>query len=204
MSPLESGRTLQTWRLNKEALDKLLAALDPDRDRAGELYEKIRSKLMDFFRFNGRPDCEDLVDQTLDRVARRLSEQADVQHFMSFVRGVARNLLLESHRKNKNISSIEEVPAPFWDRAGEDREAEAEAAETMRCLEQCSQMLPEDERNLIREYYQYDRRQKIDNKQRLADAAGLSVETLRVKAFRIRKRLQKCVFTCTQRAFPAK
>ncbi len=196
MSPKEPGRSFQPWRLTQEALDKLLAALDPDRDRAGELYEKIRSKLTDFFRFNGRPDCDDLVDEALDRVARRLTEQNDVEHFMPFIRGVARLVLMESVRKTRNLASIEEVPAFVWDRAGKDPAAEAESAAVTRCLEQCTQKLSADERGLIGEYYQYDRRQKIDNNQRLAESLGISVETLRVKAFRIRQRLQKCVFAC--------
>jgi RNA polymerase sigma factor (sigma-70 family) len=204
MSPMEPGRTLPTWHLTREALDRLLAALDPDRDRAGERYQKIRSKLMDFFRFNGRPDCDDLVDEVLDRVARRLSEQNDVQHLMSFVSGVARNVLKESFKKTRKLVSIEETPAPVWDRSGKDPAKDAESAETMRCLEQCARKLSAEDGKLILEYYQDNRRQKIENRQKLAESAGVSVETLRVRAYRIRTQLRECVNVCTGAHFPVK
>jgi hypothetical protein len=36
----------EKWVLTREAFERLLAWLDPDRERAGQKYEKIRQKLV--------------------------------------------------------------------------------------------------------------------------------------------------------------
>src|SRR5438105_4555793 len=96
------------WVLTKDAFEKFLATLDPDLDRAGELYLQISSKLTTFFRCDGCLECEDLVDETLDRVMRR-SGEVEVQNLMAFIRGVARKVASEAHKKDKKISSLEET-----------------------------------------------------------------------------------------------
>ena len=57
-----------TWALSQEAFDRLLAWLDPDRDRAGERYEEIRRKLIGIFLRRGCSTAEDLTDEAINRV----------------------------------------------------------------------------------------------------------------------------------------
>ena len=64
------------------------------------------------------------------------------------------------------------------------------------CLERCLAALPADARTLILEYYQDQRRQKIDRRVRLAAQLGLSANALRSRAQRVRDRLERCVRTC--------
>jgi len=60
--------------LSPEAFEKLLAALGPGREQAGETYERIRQRLLRFFEWR-RADCpEDLTDRTIDRVGKRLED----------------------------------------------------------------------------------------------------------------------------------
>src|SRR5262245_29135467 len=63
------------WTLTQEAFDKLLATLDEDRERAGEIYLEIRSNLVRFFEWRGCPFPEDHADETFNRVAKRAEEE---------------------------------------------------------------------------------------------------------------------------------
>ncbi len=62
------------WALTPEAFDTLLACLDRDRDRAAEKYEEIRNALITFFEHRGCLSPEEYADETINRVARRISE----------------------------------------------------------------------------------------------------------------------------------
>src|SRR5215510_16166620 len=60
--------------LRQEDFDRLLDWLDTDRERAGLTYEKIRWRLVAILASRGCLTPEDLADETIDRVARRLPE----------------------------------------------------------------------------------------------------------------------------------
>jgi hypothetical protein len=51
---------------------------------------------------------------------------------------------------------------------------------------------------MIKHYYTADKRAKIDLRQQLAVEFGVSLNTLRVRALRIREKLQACVEQCLQ------
>src|SRR5437868_5161996 len=86
------------WTLTREAFEQLLAALDPDRERAGLRYENIRRKLIEFFEARGSNSPADNADETINRVARRLDEGERVQDLSAYFYGVARLLLKETLR----------------------------------------------------------------------------------------------------------
>src|SRR5215510_3967797 len=52
--------------------DRLLLWLDPNPEQAGELYERIRWRLIAILASRGCRDAEELADETIDRVARRV------------------------------------------------------------------------------------------------------------------------------------
>src|SRR5204862_7021675 len=58
--------------LRQEDFDLLLHWLDPDRDRAASLYERIRWRLIAILASRGCPEAEELADETIDRVSRRV------------------------------------------------------------------------------------------------------------------------------------
>src|SRR5438093_11989261 len=62
--------------LKQDEFDQLLGWLDPDRERAGHLYEKIRWRLIAILASRGCSQAEELADETIDRVSRRV---ADIQ-----------------------------------------------------------------------------------------------------------------------------
>jgi DNA-directed RNA polymerase specialized sigma24 family protein len=180
----------RNWRLTAQAFERLLDALDPDRDRAGEKYEALRSRLIQFFCWRGSPTPEEDADSTLDRVVRRLEQGEAIDRIEHYAHGVAKLVLLESLRRRERDHAGREL----WLRAVPAPAAEAEARQA--CLDRCLAGLPADERALILEYYQGDGTSRIRGRQALAARLGLPSEQLRLRAHRIRHRLETCLCRC--------
>ena len=58
--------------LTQEALNELLAWLDPDRERAGQKYEEIRRSLVKIFAWRKCSDPEGMADATINIVAQKI------------------------------------------------------------------------------------------------------------------------------------
>ena len=65
-------------QLDETAFHRLLQWLDQGSDSQGERYVEIRDRLMIYFGRRNCPAPEDLADETLNRVARRLEEQVSI------------------------------------------------------------------------------------------------------------------------------
>jgi DNA-directed RNA polymerase specialized sigma24 family protein len=183
------------WVLTSDAFGKLLAELDPNPDIAGEKYEVLRRTLVKFFDWRGAPFPEEHADETLNRVTRKLDEGLDIKDLSSYCYGVARLLYLETSKspdtRRSPISEFDAVAAPQPDLPSDDQR--------LRCFEQCLETLPVDNRALITEYYQYERRAKIDGRKALAARLGIPLNALRSRATRIREKLEDCVNGCLER-----
>lgn len=192
------------WVLTQQAFDRLLACLDQDRSRAAETYENVRRKLITFFECRGCFYAEDMADDTINRVARRLSEGTEIyaNDPASFFFGVARRVLQEhwdaQSKKAVPIDGLlltkEIVQDP---RELKEREANLLLLEQqIECLEKCLEELPPDNRELIIEYYHGEASARISNRKRLAEKLGIQVNALRLRALRIREKLETCFYTC--------
>lgn len=181
-----------------ESFDEILAWLNPDRDLAGSIYVELRNDLANIFAWHRCPDPEGLTDEVFDRVARK------VQHLRHtfvgdpklYFYGVARNLIKEVPKKIKtqvSLQGTEPAAKPLTD------VAEETAAMREECLRHCLQRLSQEKRELIVTYYAKDKQAKIDHRTEMAQRLGISVETLRVKAFRIRVTLEGCIERCLDR-----
>ncbi len=180
--------------LTQAAFDSLLSWLDADREQAGRKYEQIRQRLIKIFTCRGRPDAEELADETINRVTLKAQELSKdyVGDPALYFYGVAQKVYLESLRKRP-----EPPPVPPPDATSEEVEAEYE------CLESCVGRLPPGHRELVLEYYQNDRRAKIDHRKELAARLGIAQNALRIRAHRIRLTLQRCVEGCLAQRLPA-
>lgn len=185
------------WVLTEEAFSKLLESLDPDRERAGEKYEDLRRTLVRFFEWRGTPAPEEHVDETLNRVARRLDEGQVINNFGGYCYGVARLVLMESLKgREKEIIPLEDA-APAALVAAEDAgDAAAEEEKRLECLEECLRKLPNESRELIIEYYQDEKRDKIDRRKALAERLGIPRLALGNRAQRLRDKIAQCVKSC--------
>jgi len=174
------------WVLTQEAFDKLLLWLDPNREQAGKKYEEIRRRLIKLFTCRGCREAEELADETINRVTKKVREVADTYSGdpALYFYGVAHNVHLEYLRRKQ----LSPPPAP----AGQPDETEQEYD----CLEQCMQRLTPDNRELVLQYYREEKKAKIDHRKLLAQRLGIAVNALRIRAHRIRASLQECVQNC--------
>lgn len=176
------------WALTQETFDNFLDWLSGDREQAGRKYEEIRRKLIKIFTCRGCTVSEDLADETINRVARKVQQIKDtyVGDPAHYFYGVAHNVHLEYLRKRAEV-----MPAPLPAPAPSD-----ETEQEFDCLEQCMQALPSQHRELVLQYYQEEKRAKIDHRKQLARSLGIELNALRIRAHRIRVSLQDCVRQC--------
>ena len=182
-------------QLPPESFDEILAWLDSDRDVAASMYLQLREDLERMFRRRLCSDPQGLVDETFDRVARKLHEVKPTYDGdpRLFFYGFARNLVKEDLKKIKSYASLDEIPpllAPL-------PEAEHETEDMRReCLGSCLQHLSTEKRELILKYYAREKQAKIDHRAELARRLSISIGTLRVRVYRIRETLEKCIEDC--------
>lgn len=173
---------------NQEHFNQLLDWLDADREKAGYKYESIRKRLIKIFVCRGSHIPEELADNTINRVARKLPEirSGYVGDPACYFSGVASNIFRESLRKGK--FPVIEPPRP----APPDEETEKDYV----LLETCMEKLSGFDRDLVVAYYQQDKHEKIDNRKKMAERLGMNMNALRIRACRIRAALQECVEQC--------
>ena len=182
----------QRWTLSQEAFDKLLVAFDVDRETAGRKYLEIRNNLTRFFEWRGCSFPEDHADETINRMAKRVAEGEEILNHSGYAIGVARLLLLEINKgRQREQSALAEIgAAPVAYMPENDDEGR------LTCLRSCLQTLSPDNRELILQYYHGEKGEKIENRKKLLERLGIPVNTLRMRALRLRERLQSCVEEC--------
>jgi RNA polymerase sigma factor (sigma-70 family) len=183
-----------------EGFEEILAWLDPDREIAATMYVQLRQDLANIFKWRGCSDLEGLTDEVFDRVARKVHEVKPtyVGDPRLYFRAVANNLVKETIKKARTRVSLEDVDLPEPITIASEEEAE----KMDQCLQSCLRKLSSENRDLIVAYYAKEKQAKIDQRSELAQRMGISVETLRVKAHRLRKSLQECIERCLEREAP--
>lgn len=176
--------------------DELLSWLHPDRDQAGKKYEDIRRRLIRVFIHRGCTTAEDLADETITRVTRKVLEVKAAYNSGDdpalYFYGVARNVYRE-YLKRRPVPLLSPPTAP-------PPEGTDESSLQYDCLEKCLKLLTPQNRELIMEYYHSAEEAKIENRKKLASRLGLALNALRIRAHRIRAELKKCVLECVKEA----
>ena len=185
-----------------ESFEEILAWLNPDREVAATMYVQLRHDLAKIFTYRGCADPEGLTDEVFDRVARKVHEVRPTYEGdpRLYFRGVANNVVMETIKKSRTEVSIEGIDLPTQKTI----ETKDETADIEECLQSCLQKLSAENRELILSYYAKEKQAKIDHRGELARQFGTSVETLRVKVYRIRISLQQCIERCLKRKAPQK
>jgi hypothetical protein len=178
--------------ITQDKFDKMLAWLDHDREVAGRKYENIRRSLIRILTWRNCNIAEDLADEAVNVVIFNIDELAESYVGMPelYFYGVARKLLRRYYSAEKQYSPMPDIAADEF--ALQQQRNRTELLD--RCLTRCMQELNSADAQLILGYYQGDKQNKIDNRRRLA--GDLAPNTFRVKAHRIRARLEKCVKRC--------
>lgn len=186
--PSRTGR----HELSREALERLLALLDPDPAKAARRFQQLRQRLTRLFEWRGAAFPEDLTDETISRVARKLDEGIEIRAddpFRYFC-GVAHLVFKEVLRERKRERQLLDPAA--WGSRGEAAEEEPDD-ERMEALQDCLERLSPLSRDLILDYHEGERRDRIENRRAMADRLGVPLNALRIRVHRIRTKLERCV-----------
>jgi DNA-directed RNA polymerase specialized sigma24 family protein len=186
--------TRQKWSLTQTAFDSLLACLDSDRDIAADRYLRMRRDLVRLFEWRGCSTPDEYADETINRCARKIQEGEQIRDIATYSIGVARMLLREMCRdRSRQARSLDETPEPCaWPEMRSDVEHRLEA------LRLSLEELSHDARFLILNYYEGDKSDKIKTRKMLSQLFGIGASTLRMRAMRIREKLQLCSQTYMQ------
>jgi DNA-directed RNA polymerase specialized sigma24 family protein len=183
--------------LGSDPFEALLQRLGPDREAAGERYLQLRQRLVAVFEYRHCPRPEELADETLDRVARKLQEMGS--QFVGddparYVFGVAWNVARESFRRPAAVPLPEGWESRLVAVTADDEDGLDES-----CLEGCLARLSPADKRLVLDYHQGERSHRIRGRSGLARDLGLSSNALRLKIHRITARLRDCVLACVER-----
>ena len=196
---LDVKQKKKDWGPTPEVFHRLLEWLDEGADSDGQRYLEMRQRLVAYF---DRKNCltpDDLADETLNRVARRLEEEGGIESespakycyivarfvFMESLRGAEKKSVpLDDKLVQSNSSSfVQSAP-----------EHERETKEVMiDSLERCMGELDLVNRDVIVRYYFGEERVKIENRRGLASSLGITLNALAIRACRIRDKLEACV-----------
>lgn len=154
----------------------------------------MRRRLVAYFACKGCRSPDELADDALNRVSRRLHEEEAIADAppARYCYIVAKFVFLESlrnpeHRRVDRPSSALSEPA-----------AVAELPDILlECLERCLAQLTDADRELILEYYRGEHRLKIDQRRAMAVRLALTPNALSIRACRIRGKLEQCVRACS-------
>lgn len=172
--------------LTAEKFAGFLTWLNPSAEDAGVEYERLRFRLITYFTARNSRFAEELADETINRVALKIADTI-IENKFAFCYGVAKNVFLESLRKEKHFVDIDDVQI-----------AAKEKVEDFsnQCLDKCLEELSTENRTLILDYFSENKTAKISLRERLADNLGVTKVNLRMKIVRIKQALKICLKEC--------
>jgi DNA-directed RNA polymerase specialized sigma24 family protein len=179
--------------MTPDDFEELLLWLDPDpdgtgvpsRDRGAEKYEKIRLRIIRIYQNRGWHRSEEVADEALERVGPKVKtlRPSYVGDPVLYIFGIAKRVYQEMLREEDVI--VPPPPEPDPDRENlELRHA---------WLDHCLETLKPESRELILCFYQGERREKIENRKRLAERLGITAGALSLRAMQVRRKLLDCM-----------
>ena len=197
-------RYKKDWSPTAGAFRQFLNWLDEGTESGGEKYLEMRRRLVAYF---DRKNCvapDELADETLNRVARRLEEEGAMIDtpparycyitakfvFLEYLRGDTHSQTSFAELPPQALDSVLRTPPT-------EPAAPAGKEHLFGCLEECLGKLVSTDRNLILGYYHGEQRTKIDSRRGLAASLNVTVNALSIRACRIRNKLELCLRKCS-------
>jgi len=179
--------------MTPDEFEELLLWLDPDpdgtgapnRDRGAEKHEKIRQRIIRIYQNRGCNRAEDVADRALERFARKAKNlrRSYVGDPALYIYAIAKRVYKETLREEQDIAI--KPPPP------KDDSDEVELRHAW--LEYGLKTLKPESRELILRFYQGEKREKIENRKRLAAELGITSKSLSLRALHIRQRMYDCM-----------
>ena len=186
--------------LSPSVFDALLNWLDQGINSSGKTYLEMQRRLVFYFDRKNCSTPDELADETLNRVARRLEEEGTIEsetpakYCYIVARFVFMEYLRESHRAGIALDEVRrQVSGDFVV-----PEVQNDEEKRLACLGRCTSKLEPVSRELIRRYYVGNARVKIANRRSLAESLGITMNALAIRACRLRDKLEACVRQCVK------
>lgn len=173
--------------VTREKFAGFLEWLNPDRELAGEEYERLRFRLCTFFSQRGSNFADELADETINRVILKSSEE-QIENKIAYFYGVAKNVYRESLRKERTHLDIDDVTIAA--------KAPEEPSFSSECLDKCLQKLPAENRDLLIDYFSEAKQAKIQVHRRISESLDMTQTALRMRIMRTKQKLKICVQEC--------
>ena len=200
---LQNGRPAKKWTLSASAFHRLLEWLDDGAGSSGQSYLELRQRLVFYFDRKNCSTPDELADETLNRVARRLEEEGTIEsetpakYCYIVARFVFMEYLRESHRAGIALDEVRrQAPGDYFVVP----EVYSDEEKRLACLGRCTSKLEPVNRELITRYYVGKGRGKIANRRSLAESLGITMNALAIRACRLRDKLEACVRQCLNEA----
>ncbi len=159
----------------------------------------MRRRLVSYF---GRKLClspDELADETLIRVARKLEEQGSItdsppaRYCYIVARFVFLEYLRSADHRRASLNERHAATDPLVQSAPSEGTDPGSDESLLDGLDHCLQQLNESDRALILEYYAGEQPERIERRRALAARLNLTLNALSIRACRIRDRLEKCL-----------
>lgn len=183
--------------LSQNSFDKLLSLFASDRDEAGANYEKLRMRLVKFFEWRNCEMSEELTDVVFDRVLRKITEGEEIQNVTAYSATIAQFVFKEYLRSNERQNQlIEDAPEVQNLKAKEIISGDDAIDPRQNCFDKCLAEFSEENRKFIIAYYDTDEKTMIASRKRLAQELETNLNTLRIRACRLKSKLEDCTLKC--------
>jgi DNA-directed RNA polymerase specialized sigma24 family protein len=163
----------------------------------------MRRRLVSYFDRKNCTTPDELADETLNRVARRLEEEGSIEsetpakYCYIVARFVFMEYLRETHKGGIALDEVRrQAPADYLDVP----EVHNDEEKALACLGRCTSKLEPAKRELITRYYVGKGSVKIANRRSLAESLGITMNALAIRACRLRDKLEACVRQCANEA----
>ncbi len=175
--------------LTSESFAKLLDTFSSQEEEAALAYTKLRESLVRYFELKGISEVDDAADAAIDRVAGKLVQNTKIDDITRYAFGIAKNIFLERLRASQiEIRAVNH----FYEK--QDKQPDLVETGNLEPLRKCFDKLYEDEQELLSRYFEdlpFDL--LFENRQDLAKRQKVSLNVLRNRVSRIRKRLEDCL-----------
>lgn len=170
--------------LSSEVLARFLRTLSSEEAEAARLYTALHESLVRFFELKGLSAPDRAADETIDRVAAKIDRNTPIDDLTNYAFGVARFVFLEELRRERIHFRAAQR---FYRKNGPPAAVPA-------ALRDCFERLAEAERGLLVGYFSNSLADRRAAHRRLfAAREGISLNTLRIRVARLRRRLEECL-----------
>jgi DNA-directed RNA polymerase specialized sigma24 family protein len=175
--------------ISQQQFAGLLLKLGKEPIESGARYEALRTRLIFYFSRKCLDFPEDLADEVLDRLARRLAEGTEIDSLTAFALGIARFVAQEQLSKPFQIQVQAET---FFDNIPANSPTES-MEETFSGMEYCLNRMTPADVELLERYYLGDGESLIRARKSISETLKISPEAVRQRIFSIRRRLRQCM-----------